>query len=56
MIEGKNRENDQLRTRLKHNAKGFEALALTVDHLGKKVSSYMNLFLGGVGQRGLYLK
>ena len=49
MIEGKNRENDQLRTRLKHNAKGFEALALTVDHLGKKVSSYMNLFSGGGG-------
>ena len=43
VIDGKNRENDQLRTRLKHNAKGFEALALTVDHLGKKVSSYMNL-------------
>ena len=52
MIEGKNRENDQLRTRLKHNAKGFEALALTVDHLGKKVSSYMNLFFGVGGWGG----
>ena len=41
VIDEKNRENDQLRTRLRHNAKGFEALALTVDHLGKKVSSML---------------
>ena len=40
VIDEKNQENDQLRIRLRHNAKGFEALALTVDHLGKKVSLY----------------
>jgi len=45
VIEGKNRENDQLRTRLKHNAKGFEALALTVDHLGKKLDDWNKLDL-----------
>ena len=55
VIEGKNRENDQLRTRLKHNAKGFEALALTVDHLGKKVSSYMIFFFFFWGGGGKYL-
>ena len=38
ILDEKNRENEQLRSRLKHNAKGFEALALTVDHLTKKVS------------------
>ena len=37
ILDEKNRENDQLRNRLKHNAKGFEALALTVEHLTKKV-------------------
>ena len=47
VIEEKNRENDQLRTRLRHNAKGFEALALTVDHLGKKVSLYTDPFRDG---------
>ena len=37
VLDEKNRENEQLKTRLRHNAKGFEALAVTVNHYAKKV-------------------
>ena len=38
ILDEKNRENERLRARLGHNAKGFEALAVTVNHLAKKVN------------------
>lgn len=46
VLDEKNRENDQLRIRLKHNAKGFEALALTVDHFASKVRFFLELLKG----------
>ena len=40
VLDEKNRENDRLRARLGHNAKGFEALAITVNHMAKKVRDF----------------
>ena len=37
ILDEKNRENDQLKARLAHSAKGFAALAITVNHYAKKV-------------------
>ena len=42
ILDEKNRENERLRARLGHNAKGFEALAVTVNHLAKKVNWIFN--------------
>ena len=42
ILDEKNRENERLRARLGHNAKGFEALAVTVNHLSKKVNWIFN--------------
>ena len=45
ILDEKNRENERLRARLGHNAKGFEALAVTVNHLAKKVNWIFNYYL-----------
>ena len=37
VVDAKTQENAQLRARLGHNAKGFEALAITVNQYAKKV-------------------
>jgi hypothetical protein len=37
LVDQKIRENGELRNRLGHNAKGFDALAVTVNHFAKKV-------------------
>ena len=37
VVDAKSHENAQLRARLGHNAKGFEALAITVNQYAKKV-------------------
>ena len=44
VLDEKNRENDRLRARLGHNAKGFEALAITVNHMAKKVRDFHQVF------------
>jgi ABC-type phosphate transport system auxiliary subunit len=43
ILDEKNRENERLRARLGHNAKGFEALAVTVNHLAKKLDEFDKL-------------
>ena len=48
ILDEKNRENERLRARLGHNAKGFEALAVTVNHLSKKVNWILSHFQKGV--------
>ena len=37
VVDAKTQENAQLRARLGHNAKGFEALAIALNHYAKKV-------------------